>query len=132
MARGKSQGFQSRNRTEQKVRTGKGGRAANPGYVAQLGQRVGNHITDKRGASDYAGEIFHKDPAYNPVKFGNEVARNVGAGGPGKGRDFISKCGTQGTQGAVNPGSPRTVPGKGNKDSLIDSFGPSYRGSGRG
>jgi hypothetical protein len=121
MAKAKSgDGITSRNNREVSVRTGIGGRAANPGYVAQLGERVGDHITNKRGASGYRGEIFHKGPAYNPVKFGNEVALNVGGGGPGKGRDFISKCGTQGTQGPVNPGNP--MPGRGGD--LIGQFGP--------
>jgi hypothetical protein len=40
------------------------------------------------------------------VKFGNEVALNVGKGGCGTGRD-VHTTGSQGVHGATNPGSPR-------------------------
>jgi hypothetical protein len=40
------------------------------------------------------------------VKLGNEVALNVGPGGCGTGRD-VHHCGSQGTHGPTNPGSPR-------------------------
>jgi hypothetical protein len=53
------------------------------------------------GASDYIGqttafvkEQVEKRPAYSSgVKLGNEVALNVGKGGPGKGRE-VHHCGS--------------------------------------
>jgi hypothetical protein len=134
MARGKSQGIQSRNNREVGQRLGNAkGNAKGPGGVNQIGAHWGSHVTNKRESSSYRGDPLDLGSGYNSgVPFGNTLTTNVGGGGPGKGRDIINKCGSQGTYGSVNPGNPRTVPGKGNKDSLIDSFGPSYRGSGRG
>ena len=31
----------------------------NPGYVAQLGNKVGNHITDRKHETSYTGEKMH-------------------------------------------------------------------------
>jgi hypothetical protein len=58
----------------------------------------------------------------NPVPYGNEVALNVGKGGPGAGRT-VYHCGTQATQGATNPGNPRSVP----SGHIIASYGPDYK-----
>jgi hypothetical protein len=98
-------GIASKQNVEVRVRTGDGSHSARPGYVAQLGNKVGNHTTD-RGTTSYTGEIFH-NPAkdFQPVKFGNEIALNVGKGGCGTGRTIYAS-GSQGTQGTVNPGNP--------------------------
>jgi hypothetical protein len=57
--------------------------------------------------SGYTGERLHHDNrTFQPVPFGNSVALNVGKGGCGTGRTIYAS-GSQGTQGSVNPGSPR-------------------------
>ena len=58
----------------------------NPKGVAQLGPKVGN-----ADAVQMVGMGTMKQ-----VPLGNEVAKNVGTGGPGKGREVIGKSGTQG------------------------------------
>jgi hypothetical protein len=87
------------------VRTGSGSRGTRPSGVASLGQAYGSHITNKSDTG-YRGPKFHDDKSFQPVKFGNEVALNVGKGGPGTGREVMA-CGSQGTHGATNPGQPR-------------------------
>src|SRR6516225_4341358 len=97
-------GHGSRQVTERPVRTGTGSRATNPGYVGQLGNKQGSHVT--RGEdSGYRGEIMHRGPSFQPVKFGNEVALNVGKGGCGTGRT-IYKTGSQGMTGQPASGNP--------------------------
>ena len=49
----------------------------------------------------------YKPPNFNPVRQGNEIALNVGRGGPGAGRTLYGQAGSQGTYGATNPGNPR-------------------------
>jgi hypothetical protein len=81
----------------------------------------GSHVT--RGEeSNYRGDPLHRGGSFQPVKFGNEVALNVGKGGCGTGRT-IYKTGSQGVQGATNPGNPRPVPAR----HVIESYGPDYR-----
>ena len=92
------------------VRTGSGSKSTRPAGVAQIGASQGNHITNK-SETDYRGERLHNpERNFNPVKFGNELALNVGKGGCGTGRTLYGQCGSQGTYGAVNPGSPRPNP----------------------
>src|SRR6516165_3833591 len=98
-------GFGSRPHVEKPVRTGTGSRGTHPGGVAQLGQHVGDHTTNRPGSSGYRGEPLHNNRNFSPVKFGNELATNVGKGGPGTGRTTMH-CGSQGTHGATNPGNP--------------------------
>jgi hypothetical protein len=64
-----------------------------------FGQMQGDHITNK-DSTGYTGERLHGDRSFQPVKFGNEVALNVGKGGPGTGREVLP-CGGQGTHGPV-------------------------------
>ena len=101
-------GYGSRPHVEKSVRTGTGSHSTRPGGVGQIGQKQGSHVT-RYSDSDYRGERLH-NPAkdFQPVKFGNEVALNVGAGGPGTGRT-IYKTGSQ-CQTGTNPGSPRPNP----------------------
>ena len=87
------------------VRTGSGSHSTRPGYVSQLGNKVGSHVTNK-GDVGYRGEIMHDGRNFNPVKLGNEVALNVKGGGCGTGR-ILHHCGSHGTHGAVEPGDPR-------------------------
>jgi hypothetical protein len=111
-------GYGSRPHVEKPVKTGTGSRSANPGGVGQLGNMQGSHVT--RGEeSNYRGDPLHSGRSFQPVPFGNEVALNVGPGGCGTGRT-IYKTGSQGTQGATNPGNPRPVPQR----HIIESYGP--------
>jgi hypothetical protein len=72
-----------------------------------FGQMQGTHTTNRRTESSYRGEPLHNDRSFQPVKFGNEVALNVGKGGCGTGRTLYGQSGSQGTHGATNPGNPR-------------------------
>jgi hypothetical protein len=99
-------GYGSRPHVEKSVRTGTGSHSTRPGGVGQIGQKQGSHVT-RYSDSDYRGERLH-NPAkdFQPVKFGNEVALNVGKGGCGTGRTLYGQAGSQGTHGATNPGNP--------------------------
>jgi hypothetical protein len=88
------------------VRTGSGSRGTRPGGAASIGQSYGSHITNKDDTG-YRGPKFHDDRSFQPVKFGNELALNVGKGGCGTGRTLYGQAGSQGTHGATNPGQPR-------------------------
>src|SRR6516164_5415593 len=89
------------------VRTGTGSYGTHPGGVAQLGQHVGDKATHGNSkGSGYRGEPLHNNRSFQPVKFGNEVALNVGKGGPGTGRNLYGQSGSQGCHGSVAPGNP--------------------------
>src|SRR6516164_899744 len=119
MARGSGGGgYHTRQHVEKSVKTGKGSYATTPGYVGQLGNKQGNHPTRGEPTS-YRGEPMHSGPSFQPVPFGNQVALNVGKGGPGTGRD-VHASGSQGVHGGTNPGNPRAVPGR----DLLSDFGP--------
>jgi hypothetical protein len=75
------------------VRTGAPNKAVRPGWAGQIGTSVGTHITAKRTESSYRG-VGMKGGAAIPSKLGNELALNVGAGGPGTGRQ-VYKSGAQ-------------------------------------
>jgi hypothetical protein len=92
--------------TTPQIRTGSGSHSAKPGYVSQLGNKVGSHAT-REGDTGYRGEKMHDERNFHPVKFGNELALNVKGGGCGTGRTLYGQCGNQGTHGATNPGNPR-------------------------
>jgi hypothetical protein len=77
-------------------------RAINPGGVNQLGNHVGDHVTNKAGGTGYRGEPLIRGSGYNaPVGPTNMMPSSAGAG-----RQTMH-CGSQGTHGSVNPGSPR-------------------------
>jgi hypothetical protein len=81
------------------IRTGSGSKGSSPGAADQIGQ-----------STAFNKERVDAGLAYNPTKFGNEVALNVGKGGPGTGRN-VMPCGSQGTHGATAPGeSQRGAP----------------------
>lgn len=121
MARGKSQGIQSKNNREVGQRFGNaGGNAKGPGGVNQIGAHWGRHVTDRRESSSYRGDPLDIGGGYNSgVAFGNTLTTNVGPGGPGTGRDFMKKAGSQGCYGPVNPGNPTPV-----KKTQLEDFGP--------
>ena len=97
-------GYGSRQHTEQSVRTGTGSRGTRPAGTAQIGIMWGDHVTNK-GARGYTGERLHNDKAFQPTKFGNEIAADTQCGPGGSRKVYAS--GSQGTQGSVNPGNPR-------------------------
>ena len=100
-----SGGGQGMNKNVQpSVRTGTGSYGTRAGGAESIGKSYGSHITNKDDTG-YRGPKFHDDKSFQPVKFGNEVALNVGKGGPGTGRTTMH-CGSQGTHGSVNPGNP--------------------------
>jgi hypothetical protein len=73
-----------------------------------FGNKQGDHVTNRPGGTGYHGERLHSpERNFQPVKFGNEVALNVGKGGCGTGRTLYGQAGSQGTHGGVNPGTPR-------------------------
>jgi hypothetical protein len=88
--------------------------------VGQLGNKQGSHIT-RHSDTNYRGEPLHNERSFQPVKFGNEVALNVGKGGPGTGRQVMS-CGSQGQHGQAAPGN---APSK--STDILRQFGPDYR-----
>jgi hypothetical protein len=64
----------------------------------------GDHVTNK-DSTGYRGPKFHDGKSFQPVKFGNEVALNVGKGGPGTGREVMAS-GSQGCHGQPAAGNP--------------------------
>jgi hypothetical protein len=100
-------GYGSRPHVEKSVRTGSGSHSTRPAGVSQIGYQVGDKATHERGSTGYRGEKLHNpERNFQPVKFGNELATNVGKGGPGAGRTLYGQSGQQGQHGPV-AGSPR-------------------------
>src|SRR6516162_10747886 len=97
-------GIASRVNVSPPVRTGTGSRGTRPGGAEGIGKIYGDHVTNK-DSTGYRGPKFHDGKSFQPVKFGNEVALNVGKGGCGTGRTIYS-TGSQSTHGDV-AGSPR-------------------------
>jgi hypothetical protein len=110
-------GIGSRVVNPQGVRNGAPARGLNPGGVAQFGSAIGNHITDG-GRVNYRGDEVRNGltPAGGAVPLGNQIATNVGKGGPGAGRE-VFKCGSQGQSG------PTRSPNATGRDTLAE-FGP--------
>ena len=116
MSKGHKPGGGIRSRVNVSVgqRLGSGAKAINHAGVAQIGARQGNHFTqggaDGRMESRYGGvDVYSTGPGYNKVKYGNEVAKNVGAGGPGTGRTIYAS-GSQCRTGAADPGNAPKAP----------------------
>jgi hypothetical protein len=115
-------GHGSRTVVDKPVRTGSGSKGTRPAGVSQIGYMVGDHSTHGRSSTGYKGESLHNDRNFQPVRFGNEVALNVGKGGCGTGRTLYGQSGSQGTHGSTNPGN---APAK-NRD-ILNEFGPNKR-----
>lgn len=89
------------------VRKGAPATGVRPAGVSQFGSTIGNHATGsgkalRGGAEKYSGAT----PAGGRQKLGNEVALNVGKGGPGAGRTVMrsgSQTGTPVTPRAIGP-----------------------------
>ena len=67
------------------VRYGESARAANVKAVSQIGSSLGNRATQSNRNLKSADEPFRGERNPNSP-LGNEVAKNVGEGGPGRGR----------------------------------------------
>ena len=101
-------GIASRVNVQPSVRTGSGSKGISPGWVGQKGQMQGNKITHVQGTTNYTGEKKFTGQNFNPVPYGNQVALNVGQGGPGKGRE-VMRTGSQGVHGAPAQGAPGSL-----------------------
>jgi len=100
-------GIQSNKLVRPNVRTGQPYKGTSPAAAAQLG-----------ASTAFKKEQVEVGRAYTGSKLGNEVALNVGAGGPGAGRT-VHHCGSQGTHGNVNPG--HSTPARGD---ILSEYGP--------
>ena len=99
MAKGKSGGgITSRNNVRPPSRPGMPARGINPGHVAQHGLALGNKAMNDPKRLNPVEPKSTRNP--HSVKLGNEVAKNVGGGGPGAGR-VVMGSGTQGQHGGV-------------------------------
>jgi hypothetical protein len=118
-------GITSNKRVEVKQRLGAPAKVVNSGGADQIGQAMGA----MRDTNNRVLSKAHTTPLYGgsmggvgAVKLGNEIAGNVGRGGPGAGRNLYGQSGTQCQHGPVAPGSPPP-----HKD-ILDSFGPEMSG----
>jgi hypothetical protein len=115
-------GIRSKQHVSVGVRTGKPRQGHNVKAVSQVGQNLGDHITERRGIVNPIERDQERRPVSAGVPLGNEVARNVGRGGPGTGRNVMA-CGSQGQHGSAVPGN---APAK-NTD-ILRQFGPDVPG----
>jgi hypothetical protein len=90
------------------VRTGAAARHYEKAGIAQLGQRQGDHATNRARSTGYSGEnlIGPKHPISEPL--GNEVAEATKCC-PGGSRE-VMKTGSQGMTGAPAKGDPMPRP----------------------
>jgi hypothetical protein len=115
-------GIASNKHVQTSVRTGAGSFNARPAGAAQIGLMVGDHATHTGKSTGYTGEKLHGPASRNfPTRLGNEVALNVGKGGPGTGRD-VHASGSQGQHGSPAGNAPAR-----SRD-ILSSFGPDYKG----
>jgi hypothetical protein len=80
------------------VRKGTPATGVRPAATSQFGSSIGNKITDG-GKTAYRGEKYATATPIS-VPLGNEIATNVGGGGPGAGRE-VMRSGAQGVHGPV-------------------------------
>src|SRR6516165_8250409 len=101
-------GIASRQRVEKPVKVGAAARVMRPQGVSQIGSSIGNRVTNSgRTLSGAVEPVRGKAlPAGLSVPLGNQVALNVGRGGPGAGRVLYGKSGTNQQHGPV-AGSPK-------------------------
>ena len=87
------------------VRDGKPANGARPGYPDLLGNMRGTHVTD--GKTDLPAKLTPMQTVRPPISvpLGNELATNVGKGGPGTGRKVMA-TGTQMQYGAATSSRP--------------------------
>jgi hypothetical protein len=110
-------GPNSKNVVQQRVITGKSAYGVSPGWSSQLGSAIGNKVTEEVGGKlSYRGEGMREGKTPISVPLGNQLATNVGKGGPGAGR-VVHSCGSQ------TGVSPTRSPNASGKDILRD-YGP--------
>jgi hypothetical protein len=112
-------GLRSRNVTERPVRYGERARKINERGVSQIGQSLGDHITERRQVVNPVEKVRGElKPSGGPggVMLGNETAKLCGP--RGEGRTLYGKAGSQQQYGAAAPGS---APAK-NTD-ILNQFG---------
>jgi hypothetical protein len=109
-------GPRSRNVTEKPVRYGQPAQGKRHQAVSQIGQNLGDHVTESgkihRGAVERV-----EGPRPISVRLGNEMTKPCGP--QGQGRTLYGSGGTQQQYGSAAPGNP---PAK-NVD-ILGSFGP--------
>jgi hypothetical protein len=89
------------------------------GRVAQIGNKVGNHVTEG-GDTGYRGDpMFMKPPAGGAQKLGNEMTMPYGP--KGQGRTLYGKSGTNQQHGPATSNRPAPT----GPDSLSPWFPPS-------
>jgi hypothetical protein len=94
-----------------------GGTGRSNGSAREVGVKAGSRSRDlaspagatQPGAIEYQGSRpLFRGTAPGATKMGNEIALNVGKGGPGTGRTLYGACGTQGQHPNGNPnGKPK-------------------------
>jgi hypothetical protein len=92
-------GVNSRVNVSIPVRKGASATGVRPAAVSQWGSSLGDHSTDSPKALRGAAEKYATATPIS-VPLGNEVALNVGGGGPGKGRE-VMRSGAQAQHGPV-------------------------------
>jgi hypothetical protein len=102
-------GIKSNKLVHPKVQTGVRARAISERGTSQIGQSMGNHITERKGTVDGAVEKVRGSlrPSGGPggIPLGNELSAKTvcGVGGSRE----VMKSGSQGQTGPVNPGLGR-------------------------
>lgn len=115
-------GIKSRVVTERPVRTGMGARKINERGVSQIGQSLGDHITERRGTVNPVERVrAGAMGGMGNVPLGNATAKSCGP--RGEGRTLYGQAGSQKMYGAANPGN---APAK-NTD-ILRQFGPDVPG----
>jgi hypothetical protein len=99
-------GIASKQHVEKPVRTGDARKGIRPSWVAQKGQMVGDHATNKGQGTGYRGAEKFDGKTGVSVPLGNQVALNVKGGGPGTGRTLYGSSGSQGQHGTPDRGMP--------------------------
>jgi hypothetical protein len=108
-------GIRSNQLKEVPIRTGRAAQEMRVRGVSQIGEAIGNKSTETGKVKGVPSERIQgkRLPPNLSVPLGNALATNVSGGGPGKGRDYVSKSGTNCTSGPVNPGLGRIANTKG-------------------
>jgi hypothetical protein len=114
MAKG-NQGISSNKLVRPGVATGAPREGITSGYAGQIGNALGNHAMGQGGRTLKGGAAPMNTAAPYQSALGNEVAGNVGKGGPGKGRTVYAS-GSQARHGAATsavskPTLPKDVHG---------------------
>ena len=106
-------GLKSRQVVSKPVRTGAGGKGVSTRWVSQIGQSMGNHITER---GEPVRGVRARDPyrggAMNPAKYGNEIAATTKAG-PGGSREVFKSGSQQGLTTRANSPKGRQFHQKG-------------------